>query len=90
MIDMASGSRRGIRFSSTAREHDPYSMMRDKATLLRIHTLITECLRNLYNGTGKPEPLTHEFSGWWSCRINQEPRLVYRLAEDTLDIAAHR
>lgn len=87
---MASGSKRGIRFSSIAWEHYQYWMVQDKATLKRINTLITECLRDPYNGIGKPEPLKHEFSGWWSRRIDQEHRMVYRLREDTLEIAALR
>lgn len=87
---MATGAKRGIRFSSIAWEHYQYWMTQDKATLRRINTLITECLREPYNGIGKPEPLKHEFSGWWSRRIDQEHRMVYRLREDSLEIAALR
>jgi toxin YoeB len=65
-------------------------MVQDKATLRRINTLITDTLREPYEGIGKPEPLKHEFTGWWSRRIDQEHRMVYRLREDTLEIAALR
>lgn len=82
--------KRGIRFSSAAWEHYQYWMVQDKAMLRRINALITECLRDPYNGIGKPEPLKHEFSGWWSRRIDQEHRLVYRLRDETLEIAALR
>jgi toxin YoeB len=82
--------KRGIRFSSPAWEHYQYWMVQDKAMLRRINALVTECLRDPYNGIGKPEPLKHEFSGWWSRRIDQEHRLVYRWREETLEIAALR
>lgn len=65
-------------------------MVQDKATLRRINTLVTDTLREPYAGIGKPEPLKHEFSGWWSRRIDQEHRLVYRLRDDALEIAALR
>ncbi|BAO80062.1 uncharacterized protein conserved in bacteria [Serpentinimonas raichei] len=65
-------------------------MVQDKATLRRINTLIADAMRNPYEGIGKPEPLKHEFSGWWSRRIDQEHRMVYRLREQTLEIAALR
>jgi toxin YoeB len=65
-------------------------MVQDKATLRRINALIADAMRNPYEGIGKPEPLKHEFSGWWSRRIDQEHRMVYRLREQTLEIAALR
>lgn len=62
----------------------------DKKQLKKINGLIRECLRTPFTGTGKPEPLKGEFSGWWSRRIDQEHRLVYRATEDTLLIAQCR
>jgi toxin YoeB len=62
----------------------------DRKQLKKINTLIRECLRTPFAGTGKPEPLKGEFSGWWSRRIDQEHRLVYRATEDTLLIAQCR
>jgi toxin YoeB len=47
-------------------------------------------LRTNFEGTGKPEPLKGEFSGWWSRRINEEHRLVYRPTSDGLVIAQCR
>jgi toxin YoeB len=45
----------------------------------RINALIGECLRDPFRGTGKPEPLRQQLSGWWSRRITGEHRLVYRV-----------
>jgi toxin YoeB len=47
--------------------------------LAKLNTLIEECRRHPFIGTGKPEPLRGEFQGWWSRRISQEHRLVYRV-----------
>jgi len=79
-----------IRFSSSAWAHYQYWMVHDKATLRRINALIADAMRNPYEGIGKPEPLKPEFNGWWSRRIDQEHRMVYRLREQTLEIAALR
>jgi len=52
----------------------------DPAVLTRINLLIGECMRQPFTGTGKPEPLKRNLSGWWSRRINREHRLVYRVS----------
>jgi toxin YoeB len=52
--------------------------------------LIAECIRTPFTGTGKPEPLKHDLAGWWSRRITDEHRLVYRVVEDRLEIAQCR
>ena len=51
----------------------------DAKVVARINLLIGECLRDPFRGTGKPEPLKRNLSGWWSRRINHEHRLVYRV-----------
>ena len=51
----------------------------DRKTHKRINTLIKDIARNSNDGTGKPEPLGGNLSGWWSRRINREHRLVYRV-----------
>ena len=51
----------------------------DKALLKRLNGLIAEVMRHPFQGTGKPEPLRNELAGWWSRRINDEHRLVYRV-----------
>ena len=45
----------------------------------RIQSLIEDCRRHPFKGTGKPEPLRGQLKGWWSRRITQEHRLVYRV-----------
>ena len=62
----------------------------DRKLLAKINVLIKECSRTPFTGTGKPEPLRGEFSGWWSRRIDQEHRLIYRKTEDDLLIAQCR
>ena len=52
----------------------------DPAILARINLLLEECVRHPFTGTGKPEPLRRNLSGWWSRRINREHRLVYRVS----------
>jgi toxin YoeB len=52
--------------------------------------LIEECRRDPFRGMGKPEPLKHDKSGFWSRRINDEHRLVYRVVGETLEIAQCR
>jgi toxin YoeB len=62
----------------------------DRKMLVRINRLIKECQRTPFDGTGKPEPLKGEFSGWWSRRIDREHRLVYRVREGALEVAQCR
>jgi toxin YoeB len=52
--------------------------------------LIKEASRTPFEGTGKPEPLRHALSGYWSRRINEEHRMVYKLDGDSLLIAQLR
>ena len=62
----------------------------DLKMLRKLNGLIRECLRAPFTGTGKPEPLKGELAGWWSRRIDQEHRLVYRMTDDALLIAQCR
>ncbi|MBR2215541.1 MAG: Txe/YoeB family addiction module toxin [Selenomonadaceae bacterium] len=61
----------------------------DRKTLRRINTLIKDIERNgVASGIGKPEPLRNNLSGWYSRRIDETNRLVYRMVNrDTLEIA---
>ena len=68
-----------IAFWPTAWEDYRYWQTNDRKTLKRINTLIEECRRHPFKGTGKPEPLRGQLKGWWSRRITQEHRLVYRV-----------
>lgn len=62
--------------------------MQDKKTLRRINLLIKDAERNPYTGLGKPEPLRGDLSGFWSRRIDERNRLVYRFSSDFLEIAS--
>jgi toxin YoeB len=62
----------------------------DRAISRKLNGLIKECLRHPFEGTGKPEPLQGDLSGFWSRRIDREHRLVYRVKEGALEILACR
>ena len=62
----------------------------DAKILARINTLIKDIQRQPFQGIGKPEPLKHNWTGYWSRRINREHRLVYKISEDTVFIAQCR
>ena len=67
-----------------------YWQSKDKKTLKKINSLIKECQRTPFIGTGKPEKLKENLSGWWSRRITLEHRLVYRVKNNLLIIAQCR
>ena len=58
----------------------------DKKMLKRINLLIKDISRQPYEGIGKPEPLKHNYRGFWSRRINEEHRLIYQVPEDEIRI----
>ncbi len=62
----------------------------DKKILLRINLLIKEICRTPYEGIGKPESLKHALAGYWSRRINDEHRIVSKVAGESLLIAQLR
>ena len=64
--------------------------VQDRKVLKRINLLIKHVERNGNEGIGKPEALRHQFSGWWSRRITDEHRLVYKLTDDSIVIASCR
>ena len=77
-------------FSANAWEDYLYWQQTDKQILKRINLLIKEIQRQSYEGIGKPEPLKHNLSGYWSRRINDEHRIVYKIEEGDLRIAQLR
>ncbi len=79
-----------LTFSSHAWDDYLYWQKTDKKTLKRINTLIKDIQREPYAGIGKPEPLKHGLSGYWSRRIDDEHRIVYRYQDDTILIAQLR
>ncbi|GHV24790.1 Txe/YoeB family addiction module toxin [Spirochaetia bacterium] len=64
-----------------------YWQKQDKKTLNRINLLIKDIDRNGCTGIGKPEPLKHDLSGWWSREIDEKNRIVYRIANGYFEIA---
>lgn len=62
----------------------------DRKLLKRINQLIRDVMRNGNEGIGRPEPLKHGFQGYWSRRINDEHRLIYKVTDDEVRIAACR
>jgi toxin YoeB len=70
-----------VRLSFTPQGWDEYTTLRDADVKAhrKLDALIKECLRHPFSGTGKPEPLKNNLKGWWSRRITQEHRLVYRV-----------
>ena len=79
-----------IIFSSHAWEEYLYWQTHDRKILKRINVLIKEICRNPYKGTGKPEALKYALSGYWSRRIDEEHRLVYKVEKDAVLIAQLR
>ena len=67
-----------------------YWLKTDKTILKKINSLIKEISRTPYEGTGKPEPLKFDLTGFWSRRINQEHRLIYKVEGSELHILACR
>ena len=77
-------------FSEQAWEDYLYWQKLDKKLVQRINDLIKEIARTPHSGIGKPEPLQHALSGYWSRRINDEHRIVYKVADGSLLIAQLR
>ena len=63
-----------------------YWQSQDKKTVKRINQLVQDSTRSGYTGLGKPEPLKGEFSGFWSRRIDEVNRFVYRIQDGVLEV----
>ncbi len=81
---------RAIRFVPDAWENYLYWQDQDKKTLRRINLLITAAAKEPFAGIGKPEPLRGDLSGYWSRRIDDTNRLVYRATDAELVVIACR
>jgi toxin YoeB len=79
-----------IVFSQHAWEDYLFWQMADRKVVQRINTLIRDIQRTPFEGVGKPEPLRHALSGYWSRRITDEHRIVYKVEGDALMIAQLR
>lgn len=77
-------------FSPQAWEDYQHWVQTDRKLARRSNDLIKDTIRNPHDGIGKPEPLRHALAGFWSRRINEEHRMVYRVAGQNLEIAQLR
>ena len=73
-------------WSDKAWEDYLYWQTQDKKTLRRINQMILENDRCPYEGIGRPEPLKHERRGYWSRRIDEKNRLIYRIENNIIEI----
>jgi len=77
-------------FAEQAWEDYLFWQQTDRKKLRRINQLIEAIVREPFAGIGKPEPLRFQWSGWWSRRIDDEHRLVYKVEEDRVLLAQCR
>ena len=77
-------------FSEQAWDDYLYWQKIDKKLLERINTIIKDISRSPFEGIGKPEPLKNALSGYWSRRINDEHRIVYKISDGSMLIAQLR
>ena len=77
-------------FSDAAWEDYLYWQTQDKRMVVRINKLIKEVQREPFVGIGKPEPLKHALGGYWSRRITDEHRMVYKVEGDSMLLAQLR
>lgn len=75
-----------LSFTTKAWEEYCYWQIQDKKTLKRINLLLADIQRNGFEGLGKPEPLKDNLSGYWSRRIDDVNRLVYKINNDQIEI----
>jgi len=79
-----------VQFSSRAWEDYLHWQQVDRKILKKINELLKDIARSPYAGIGKPEPLKHALSGFWSRRITDEHRLVYRVEGKVIQVAQAR
>ena len=75
-----------IMFTERAWEEYCYWQNQDRKTLKRINQLLIDIKRNEFVGIGKPEPLKNDLSGFWSRRIDEANRIVYRIVNEQIEI----
>lgn len=79
-----------IELSDQAKEDVAHWNRVDPSRTAKIQRLLQSVMQTPYSGLGKPEPLKHSLSGYWSRRIDMEHRLVYRIAGETLYVVSCR
>ena len=79
-----------ISWTKDAWEDYTYWQKTDKKILNRLNKIITDTIRHPFEGIGDPEPLKHNWTGYWSRRINKEHRLIYKAKDEELIIVQCR
>ncbi|AJC48499.1 Txe/YoeB family addiction module toxin [Allofrancisella guangzhouensis] len=79
-----------LSWSTNAWEDYLYWQANDKKKLKRINQLIKDISRNYFEGLGDPEPLKHNWTNYWSRRIDREHRLIYKIQDNSILIAQCR
>ena len=79
-----------VQFSADCWEEYMHWQQTDKKIVKKINELIKVCSRTPFEGIGKPEPLKHKYAGYWSRRITDEHRLLYKVESTTLTIVQLR
>ena len=79
-----------IVFTEQSWEDYLFWQQNDRKILSRLNDLIKECKRDPFSDKGKPEPLKHKYKGFWSRRITDEHRLIYRVLHDEIQIVKCR
>lgn len=87
---MLSYPMRSVQFESKSWEEFTEWQFNDAKIWKKVVELIDEARRNSFEGKGKPEALKHTYKGYWSRRITQEHRLVYKVFDDEIIIVACR
>jgi len=87
---MNSSTNKLVAFEKAAWDDYLYWQKINKDKLKKINEFIKECARHPFEGKGKPEPLRGDMAGFWSRRIDDEHRMVYKYNNDTLTIVACR
>jgi toxin YoeB len=75
---------RNIEFTPKAFDEYKNWISTDRRTAIRISDLLFDIVRSPFEGIGKPEPLKHQFKGFWSRRIDHEHRLIYKITETSV------
>lgn len=75
-----------ITFTNKAWEEYCYWQLQDKKTLKKINIILADIQRDNFVGIGKPEPLKNNFAGYWSRRIDNSNRLIYRINNNQIEI----
>lgn len=81
---------RSIRFEPSAWQEFTNWQTQDAKTWKRLVELLSESARTPFEGKGKPEPLKHHYKGYWSRRLTQDHRLIYKVTDSEIIVAACR